>query len=106
MVAQSDRDTTRQPGGAAAARGGAAALAAPSAQLAATLMAREHWQVLEPVLLILVEAGHLTFPTAVSWLADPNDALDGLSPAQWVADSRDIERLLRVAQHDAERLGQ
>ena len=79
---------------------------APSARLAETLSAREHWQALEPVLLVLIEDGHLDFATAVSWLAAPDDALDGLSPAQWVEVGRDSERLLLIARRDAARLAQ
>ena len=79
---------------------------APSAELAETLTAREHWHALEPVLLILTEDGHLDFATAVSWLASPDEALDGLSAAQWVSHGRDPERLLLVARRDAWRFAQ
>jgi hypothetical protein len=51
---------------------------APSAELAETVTAREHWHALERVLLILTEEGHLDFATAVAWLASPDEALDGM----------------------------
>src|SRR4051794_28700153 len=71
---------------------------------AETLRAREHWADLERVLLVLVEDGLMNFATAVSWLAEPDPALDGLSPAQWVAAARDPERLMQIARQDAARL--
>jgi hypothetical protein len=101
-----DSDGRSEREDAAASDGFASVIAAPSAELAETLMARECWQALEPVLLILIEDGPVTFPTAVSWMTFAHEALDGLSPAQWVADGRDTERLLRVARQDAARLGQ
>ena len=55
-------------------------------------------------MLILVEEGGAHFATAMSWLASPDDALGGASPAQWVAAGRDYERLLLVARQDAARL--
>lgn len=76
------------------------------ARLADTQLAREHWAALEPVLLILIEDGGVQFATAVSWLAEPDDALDGHSPAQWVAAGRDIDRLTMIARRDAARLAQ
>jgi hypothetical protein len=79
---------------------------APSVDLADALTAREHWHALEPVLLVLNEDGHLDFATAVSWLASPAEALDGLSAAQWVSHGRDRERLLLVARRDAWRFAQ
>jgi hypothetical protein len=44
--------------------------------------------------------------TAASWCTSPDDALDGLSPAQWVHAGADPERLHRVARQDAARLAQ
>jgi hypothetical protein len=78
----------------------------PTPEDSRTLAALLAWEVLERVLLMLVEEGHVTLSTAVSWLAEPDEALDGMSPAQWVELERDLERLLIVARRDAARLGQ
>jgi hypothetical protein len=44
--------------------------------------------------------------TAASWCTAPDEALDGLSPAQWAHEDRDPERLAVVARQDAARLAQ
>ena len=44
--------------------------------------------------------------TAASWLVAEDDALDGRSPAEWVRERRDPERLALVARRDAARLAQ
>ena len=74
------------------------------AAAAASAHAREHWQVLERVMLILVEEGGASLTMAASWCGGPDDALDGLSPAAWLQFGRDPERLYELARQDAARL--
>jgi hypothetical protein len=53
----------------------------------------------------LMVDGHADLQTAASWVAEPDDdALDGLSPAMWIAAGRDLERLRTVCRQDAARL--
>ncbi|HWH12194.1 MAG TPA: hypothetical protein VG165_13785 [Solirubrobacteraceae bacterium] len=55
----------------------------------------------------LMRVGGAHLQTACSWVAEPDpDALEGLSPAAWVAAGRDLERLRRVCRQDAARLAQ
>jgi len=42
----------------------------------------------------------------VSWLASPDEALDGMRAAHWVSHGRDPERLLLIARRDAWRFAQ
>ena len=51
-------------------------------------------------------AGGATIATAMSWLAEPADALDGQSPASWIAAGRDRQKVELLARRDAGRLSQ
>lgn len=42
--------------------------------------------------------------TAAAWCVAPDEALDGLSPLEWVRQGRDPQRLDRVARQDAARM--
>ena len=44
--------------------------------------------------------------TAAAWCVSDDDQLDGVSPARWVRERRDAERLALVARRDAARLAQ
>jgi hypothetical protein len=78
----------------------------PDADLTRTLTARRVWAQLEPIMRILVEQGRVHIATAMSWLAGPDEALDGHSPASWLAAGRDPETVALIAGRDAERLAQ
>ena len=70
---------------------------APSPELARTLAARLAWEDLETILLIRIEERDEPFAAAVAWMAEPDEALDGHSPAYWIAAGGDRERLERLA---------
>ena len=57
-------------------------------------------------MLILVEQGGAHIATAMSWLVEPDDALDGQSPASWIAAGRDPATVAGIARRDAARLAQ
>jgi hypothetical protein len=60
--------------------------------------------VLAELMRTLVIGGGADLQTAASWIAAPDEALDGLPPAMWVASGRDVERLATIARQDAARL--
>jgi hypothetical protein len=80
--------------------------AASGSTVAATALAREHWHVLERLMLILVEEGGAGLTLAASWCGGPDEALDGMSPAAWLEFGRDPETLFTLARRDAARLSQ
>jgi hypothetical protein len=57
------------------------------------MLVREHWQVLERVVLILTQEGGAGLTLAASWCGTPDEALDGLSPAAWLERGRDPQTL-------------
>jgi hypothetical protein len=76
---------------------------APDGERTRRLAARRLWRELEPIMLILVEQGGAHFATALSWLAEPDVALGGQSPASWLAAGRDAETVALIARRDAAR---
>jgi hypothetical protein len=79
----------------------------PSAPMRASLteqVVRQHWRVLERVVVILTQSGGAGLTLAASWCGSRDEALDGLSPAAWLERGGDPERLLQLARHDAARL--
>jgi hypothetical protein len=79
---------------------------APDDEPARSPEARRLWLQLEAIMLILVEQGGAHFATALSWLAEPDEALEGQSPAAWLAAGRDPETIARLAGRDAARWAQ
>jgi hypothetical protein len=76
----------------------------PGPELARTLAARQAWTDLEPVMLVLIEQGGVQFETAMSWLTEPDEALDGHSPAAWIAAGRNPATVEPLARRAAARL--
>jgi hypothetical protein len=72
----------------------------------AGVRARQQWQVLERVMLVLVQDGGADLTMAASWCRSEDEALGGLSPAAWLQFGRDPERLFELARQDAARLRQ
>ena len=73
--------------------------------MAYSVRGRKHQiAVLAELMRTLVIGGGADLQTAASWIAAPDEALDGLSPAMWVASGRDVERLPTIARQDAARL--
>jgi hypothetical protein len=70
----------------------------------AVMRADEQIAVLGELMRILVVDGHAHLATAASWIAEPDDALDGLSPAAWLAAGRTPDRLRTLCRQGAGRL--
>jgi hypothetical protein len=51
-----------------------------------------------------VADGALSEWTAASWCVTPDDALEGMSPLEWVREGKDPDHLLTVARQDSSRL--
>jgi hypothetical protein len=66
----------------------------------------EQLAVLAELMRVLVEDRHAHLASAAAWIGAPDDALEGHSPASWLAAGKDPERLRVICRQDAARLAQ
>jgi hypothetical protein len=71
---------------------------------ASAVLVDEQVSILADLMRTLVVFGNIHLATAASWIAEPDDVLDGLSPAAWIAAGRDPDRLRTICRQDAARL--